>query len=149
MKLRPTSVEAALNAGIARYYSGELDRSGRHFKRAIELDPKCAEALKGAAAVAAQTGDAAKALECWNALARMGVADANLAYNAGLALQNASEPEHAIDCYRAAVQLEPGFAEALLNLGHALDAAGRSDEARAEWAKAVELNPELAAQYFA
>ena len=81
-------------------------------------------------------------------LTALGERSLELAYNLGLLLQNAGEPEKAAECYQQASETQPDFPAALTNLGHALKASGKDEEARAAWSKAVEVDPELAAKYF-
>jgi tetratricopeptide (TPR) repeat protein len=85
-----------------------------------------------------------KALAYYARLEKLGDHSAELTYNLGWLLHDASRYEEAVDAYQHALELKPGLAEAELNLGHALHSLGRNDEAREAFERALAAKPALA-----
>ena len=117
-------------------------------RKALAVDGKSVDALRGLAALAMERQDLEQAYELQSKLIGLGQRGPELFYNTGLLLQKSGHLEDAVKLYRQALNEKPNIAEALLNLGHALKALGQDDEARTCWRKALESNPELASSYF-
>jgi tetratricopeptide (TPR) repeat protein len=137
-----------LNAAIAHWKLGDLDRAWDGFEKTVALKSDWDPALRGLAGIAVERNALSQALELHSKLIAMGERTSELLYNTGLLLQKSGQDEKAVPLYEEALVCSPDFPEALLNLGIALQALGREPEARVHWRKAIEANPELAHGYF-
>lgn len=109
-----------------------LDAAERHFRRALQLDPRLHEAALRLVQVHHVRGDAERAAA---ALAPVDVeSDPPLAYVAALLVGRTHEMRQRLDdaiaAYRRAAALLPGAETAWLALAHALDTAGAPSESQ-------------------
>ena len=143
--LRATPRSARMWSLLGETYrlEGDMERAGRSFERAIELDPGCVSALGGMGLVLMTRGDFdASARFSDRALEQSRGHDAAAATNACLAHLRASRPETAAARCRLAIELGPELALPRVHLARALQALGRKDQAREQIERASALAPD-------
>jgi tetratricopeptide (TPR) repeat protein len=99
------------------------------YDRAIELDPKYAEAHMNRGSALHKLGRVEEALAAYDRAIELDPRDFKAHYNRGNALAAKGEVEAAIGAYGEAIRLRPDHAEAHCNLGQALMRRGRFQEA--------------------
>ena len=140
--------EAQINAGIAHWKLGSLDRAQELFNGVLAAEPQSVHALRALAGMAIGQDRTSEALSLHTRLLELGERTPEILYNAALLLQGSGRDADAIALYREALAQQPLFAEALVNLGIALKQTGEEEEARSSWRKALKSKPELAHTYF-
>ncbi len=113
-------------------------------QKALEIEPRYAEALVNLGNAELMLGDMDKARESFERAIGLNPEYAVAHNNLGNVHLACERHEAAIQAYERAAELEPGFDEALSNLGMALQARGRVDEARASFERAIAIRPSLA-----
>ena len=145
---RPDWPEAVVNTGVCLYRLQRSQDAIGVFEKALGMSTGNSYALTGLAASCVAAGEPVRAFDAYSTLASQGVPSPELAFNLGLALQQAGDHERAAQCYRDALKSRPDFVEAHVNLGHALQAMGNGDDARQHWSRAIQIEPKLSATYF-
>ncbi len=138
------SIQSAL--GLIYYNKGLYREAVTHYKRAIELNPRSAEASSihnNLGVVYLAIGDFDSAIsEFKKALADVLYPTPEIAYNnMGWAFYKKGLIERAIENYKMAIKQNPSFPQARNNLGIALFEKGRLEEAESELKKALEIFP--------
>jgi serine/threonine-protein kinase len=139
--LDPTLAEAyAALAGIKLTYYHDWPASERYFRRAIELNPKFAEAQMHYALCMARFGRNGEALALGQHAIEM--EPLSLRYNQSWAriLLFVRQYDRAIDQFHKTLDLDPNYPLAHEWLGYAYAQKGMQREAVAEWVKALTLS---------
>ena len=130
--------------GVLYLGLGQIDQAVERFRKAIELDPKFADAyfhLGTALAEVRRWEDAVTSYRTALALPTLTVPDyAN--QNLGLALFHLKRYREAEQALRLAIGLDPGLQGAYYHLGLVLAAESRKEEAKAAFRQARKLGPE-------
>jgi tetratricopeptide (TPR) repeat protein len=124
-----------------------LDNLGRPqeavacYDRAIEMDPKFADAWfnKGVSLLALKKP--AEAVACYDRALELKPRFEQALSNKGVALRALGKVGEALACYERALQINPRHPDAWVNKGVALRAEGNLDEALACYTRALRLNP--------
>ena len=123
--------------------SGHLKRAQRLYARALEQEPRLAEAMLRYGKVLERRGRFDEAVQPLEELVAL-EADYHILYRARMALGNLAErrglPEPAIRHYRAAIELEPDWQIGYLALSHALHTASEREASRAALEEALFLS---------
>jgi tetratricopeptide (TPR) repeat protein len=131
------------NKGNAFNTQGKYDEAIQCFDKAIELDPKYADAWIGKAMNLGNLGRYDEALQ---ASERAIESNPNLAstwYEKGEILsERLGKYDEAIECFDKMIELNPNDAVAWMMKGENLDKLDKYDEAIQCWNKAIELNPQ-------
>jgi serine/threonine-protein kinase len=142
--IRPRSVGAHNNLGVALNNQGKLDDAIAEWREAVRLSPELAPAHISLGNALRTQGKLREAeVECREAL-RLKPDDPLAHANLGNTLWDRGKPAEAISEYRAAIRLEPGLASLHHNLGFVLSQQGKLTEAEGEYRQAIRLNPDLA-----
>jgi len=120
----------------------------RHYARAIEINPRHAEAYVGLGAVMTGLGKLEAGAELCAKAAELNPRDAEAYCYWGVALRRLGRHGEACTRYARAVELRPRFDKALCNWGVALERMGNNKEACEKYAKAAEINPRNADTWF-
>ncbi len=128
---------------IAARAADDIEGALRGYRRAVEADPKNAEARQGLGVAMIDAGDIEGAVEQFRETLRLDVNQAFTHYNLAVLLATHGEAEEAIEHFRAAVELEPEHAEFRLRLAVHLAAAGRFAEAIEGFEHLVASDPNL------
>jgi len=112
-----------------------------HYARAVELNPRHAEAHAGLGASLIGIGKNEEALTPLNKAAALNPHDPEAPCSAGVALRRLGRHAEACEHYARAVKLRPEYDRAWCNWGVALERMGRPADACGKYAKAIAINP--------
>lgn len=124
---------------------GKLDRPQEaiaHYSRALELNPRFAEAHNNIAAAFMPSGRVDEALRHWATAVELEPRYPDARYNLGSALLQLGRTDEAIFQLDVAARLNPTNADAFYNLATALLQNGRRAEAIANFEKTLQLKPD-------
>jgi protein O-mannosyl-transferase len=116
-----------------------IDEAIEHFKRAIELQPDCLDALIGLGKAWASLNRFDDAVKQYKKALDIDGNCVEAHYNLGVAWARLRRLDEAIAEYGEALWIKPDLAEAHANLGGALEARGRIDEALTHYRTALAL----------
>ena len=132
-----------LARGIQHHEAGRLADAEQLYRRILQDDPPCADALHLLGVIALQRGEMDSAiLQIRQAIA---INPHNEAFhsNLGAAYQEASRFEEALASFRRALALKPHLAEAHNNLGNVFRAFGQLEQALDCYRQALALKPDM------
>jgi predicted O-linked N-acetylglucosamine transferase (SPINDLY family) len=129
------------NLGEAFRCLGRLEEANRCYRRAVELNPKFAQAHHNLGVVSGERGAIEEAIVHYRRALAAAPRHAEALNNLGHALCAKGELEAAADCLQKAIACKPGFAEAHNNLGRALLALSQPDEAKLQFEQALAKRP--------
>jgi serine/threonine-protein kinase len=143
--LRPDSAGTRLNLANALSRTGQLDEAIACFKKAIELNPKYANAYNGVGSVLLDhKKDPDGAISWFRKAIALDPMDAQFHVHLGNALDDKGKSEEAIASYKKAIELAPRNAAAHHNLAVVLSRKGQKDQAIVHYRKSIEFAPEVA-----
>ena len=124
------SPRAAPNADLWYERGCELESSDsaeaqQAYRRALEADPRHADAHVNLGRLLHEAGEAAAAEAHYRAALEVRPDDATAAFDLGVALEDLRRDAEAVDAYEKAVALDPGHADAFFNLAGACERLGR------------------------
>ncbi len=126
----------------------KLDEAIAAYRKAIELDPKYANAHINLGNALRNQGKLDEAIACFRKAIELDPKSAIAHNNLGLALRDQGKLDEAIASFRKAIELDPKYAAAHNNLGRALRDQKKLDEAIAAYRKAIELDPKFASAHY-
>jgi tetratricopeptide (TPR) repeat protein len=118
-----------LQSAIAAHKEGRIDEAEKGYRRALESDPRSAEAHFMLGLVHLQKNR---------------LPDARDAFNLGKALLGLARPQEALEAFESAIARHPGFENALLGRGAALLALNRLPEAEEAFKAVLARHPDHA-----
>jgi tetratricopeptide (TPR) repeat protein len=142
--LRPQSLVAHENLGIALSGRKDWDRAIAQFREAIRLKPDGPIAHLNLGMTLRRKGLPDEAIAEYREALRLDPDFLEAHNSLGLALVDKGLPDEAIAEFREALRLKPDYAYAHHNLGNVLADKGRLDEAVAEYREAIRLKPDYA-----
>ena len=137
----PTKSKYHMLLGVVYYADKQTDRAVAEYSRALQLDPRDAEAMNDLGVVYLDGGNLNEALRWFNAALGVVPAYADAHTNRGLVLLAAGQLDGAIQDFRAAIASDSRHVEAHNSLGVAYVRSGRPTEAAAEFREALRLRP--------
>ena len=132
------------NYGAILQELGNLKEAELSIRKAIELNPDCAEAYSNLGNILKSLGNLKEAESSTRKAIELNPDCANAHSNLGTILRDLGKSQEAESSYRKAIKLNPDFADAYLNLGTILRDLGKLQEAEKCQRKAIELNPNYA-----
>jgi predicted O-linked N-acetylglucosamine transferase (SPINDLY family) len=134
-------IDRLIDAGFAQHEAGCLGQAEALYRKALEEDPKNAEALHLLGLIAFQRGEFQSATELIErAIPELDdLPEAHL--NLGNALREVGRLNEAVDCYRRAIGLDADYGMAHSNLSRALNDQGLFEAGLESSMRAVELIP--------
>jgi serine/threonine protein kinase/Flp pilus assembly protein TadD len=129
-------------------YKGHLEEAIGSYKKAIELDPKCAWAHNGLGNVLLGKGQFEEAIASYKKAIELDPKYAWSHHGLGEALRHKGQREEAVASYKKAIELDPKCAWAHNGLGNALRDKGQLKEAVASYRTAIELDPKYGWAYY-
>ena len=116
--------------------------------RAIELNPKFAEAYNNRGLAYEELGDIKRAIQDYSKVIDLNPESAIAYHNLGITYGKLGNSQQAITGYDKAVGLDPQYANVYGNRGNAYRKLGNSKQAISDYSKVIELNPQQALAYF-
>jgi tetratricopeptide (TPR) repeat protein len=122
--------------------SNDYQGAERQARRALELNPRNADALHhlGLALFGLRQGD--EAVQCLSEAARIKPGEAEIHIQLGVVLLSTGKLTEAVASLQKALQIAPESGEAHFNLGVAMFRLGNRPEATKQWLEAVRLRPD-------
>jgi tetratricopeptide (TPR) repeat protein len=139
----------ALNAVDYSNKGASLDNLGHPaeaftcYERALEINPRYANAWYNKGNALDELGRHAEALTCYERALEINPRSANAWSGKGVALAKLGRPAEALACYERALEINPRQAEAWSNKGNALARLGGLAEALTCYERALEINPRI------
>lgn len=119
------SAEEWFDVGCDLEAAGALEQAVQAYERAIDADPRFADAHVNLGRLYAEEGDRKAADRHYRYAVTLEPGNALAWFNWGVLHQEQGRTEEAIDAYRAAVRLDPAFADAHYNLAAILEPVDR------------------------
>jgi tetratricopeptide (TPR) repeat protein len=117
------------------------------FNKAIELDPRSANAYFGRAVVYEELGSEDAALTDYTHAIELDASYTLAYFNRGRLFANLGKPDAALADYNKAIELDPKLTPAYLNRGIVYDSQGDGEAALADFNQAIALDPTYALAY--
>jgi tetratricopeptide (TPR) repeat protein len=138
----PNSLPLYIIQGAAYARLDHLSSAVDSYKKAIKIQPNCAEAYNNMAISLNAQGDIEQALKCYKQAVKFAPKYAEAYYNMGIALTDKGDLNPAIDSYKRAIEINPNYADAYNNMGLLL--IDKNDVAAAinSYQQALWINPE-------
>ena len=135
--------------GVAAQQQGALERAADAYRRAIEAEPRYAEAHANLGAVLVRLGQYEEAVACYERALRINPQLNAARLNLGLAHYRAGALGAAVEAFRAAYAADPSLLQARQLLGLALVETGHDAEAIPHLEAAAQAAPDEPAVLFA
>ncbi|MCI0625788.1 MAG: tetratricopeptide repeat protein [Acidobacteria bacterium] len=145
----PTHLGSTITLGTIANRRGKLDLARGYLLRALELDPKSAEAYHQLALNYGHRRELDKAVQAMEGALWIEPHNPIYRYNLGALCYNSGSYPNALQQFRQALQLQPRNFEFHFALASTLEAEKRLSEAEAEFTKILETYPRQARTYSA
>ncbi len=144
LAVRPTSVVAYNNLGIALREQEDLPGAFAAYKKAIELEPNFATTYVNLGTVLWDNKDLPEAIAAFEKAIELDPKIALAYFNLGNALRDDKDLPEAIAAYKKAIEIDPKYTSAYVNLGNALWKQKDLPGAVAAFNKAIDIDPNFA-----
>jgi tetratricopeptide (TPR) repeat protein len=135
------SASERLKRGIVLEEAGQIELSIAEHERAVELDPKLAQAHINLISLYGRMGRVEKAEQHYRAAVAISPNLADGHYNFGVLLVGQERYEEAARAFERSLQLNPFHAESHFNYGVMMERDGRLEEAAEHYRRAIENQP--------
>src|SRR2546423_4133851 len=125
----PNEPEALHLFGVLRHQQGRHSEAADLVRRAVQINPRDADAHTNLASICRALKDAEGAILAGRRAVELQPNSPEAWNNLALALKMKNERDEAMRALQRALSLRPGYIEALMNLGNTLTDLGRHDEA--------------------
>jgi tetratricopeptide (TPR) repeat protein len=143
------SALASFRAGVAAQQRGELEQAADAYRRAIEAEPRYAEAHANLGAVLAQLGQYDQAVSCYERALLINPQLNAARLNLGLAHYRVGALTAAVEAFKAAHAADPSLLQARQLLGLVLVETGKDAEAIPHLEASAQAQPDEPAVLFA
>jgi protein O-mannosyl-transferase len=143
LKTHPSSV-AHLNLGWALAENGETAAAVEHYREALRIRPRYAEAHNNLGLALAAQGNLPAARLSYQEALKLNPRLVASHVNLGVLLAELGDTDAAIAHYREALRIRPAYPEGHANLAQTLERRGQVDEAFRHFVEAVRLRPDSA-----
>ena len=130
------------NRGLEYRKEGDIDKAINDFEKAIDLDPKHAEAYNNVGVAYSMKGHYENAISCYEKSLFLNPKDAGVYINRGNLHRNRGDIDKALSDYQRVFELDEENIEAYNNRGIAYIKKGDIDKAINDFEKAIDLDPE-------
>jgi tetratricopeptide (TPR) repeat protein len=137
-----------LNQGRALAHRGKVEEAINTLRRALCLQPDCAEAHLYLGDALACAGRSVEAVACYRQALWFLPKSAPAATDLGVALAQLGQLDEALTAFRHALNLDPTFAKAHHNFAVALAQRGKPEEAIACFREALRLKPDYGEAHY-
>ena len=134
--------------GNALRIEGKRAAAAEHFKKALQLDPRHAEALVAWGVLLEEEGKDDEAFARFSEALKITPRSAPAHNNLGIILSRQGRYRPALEQYLQALKINPYFEKAQYNLANLLFSRGEMDAAAEHYTRALEINPELAEAHY-
>lgn len=128
--------------------AGDDEAALAEYRRAVEADPRSADARAGLGGLLASLGRGDEALEELRNARRLGGNSALVLYNLAGAHRILGDTDAAVATYREALELDGDYLDARYALAQTLAQAGRTAEAETEYRQILENQPDQVRAHF-
>ncbi len=139
---------ACANAGVAARFLGKLRNSEEHYKRAIEANPKYANAYYNYAILLSELERIEEAEQQYLKAIEADPKYASARYNYAILLSEMGRIREAEEHFKKAIDADPRHANAKIYYANLLKELNRKDEATEYYKKAIEADPKYALAHF-
>lgn len=133
--------------GISNANKGQYKQAIKDYNKAIEINPKYAEAYYNMGNIYAINSHYDRAISNYNKAIEINQKFYIAYVNRGNAYSNRGQCDRAITDFTKAIEINPKFAKAYYNRGVAYYDNDQHDQAIEDWTKAIDINPEYANAY--
>ncbi|WP_137921541.1 tetratricopeptide repeat protein [Hydrogenophaga sp. 2FB] len=137
LKQFPNDFVVLYHLGMLESQVGRIDHAADHFARAVQVDPRNADAQNNFAYTLRQLGRDAEALQAYTEAQALKPDDADIAVNLGLLHKNLQQWPQALAVFDRALQTNPRHTALLGNRGNVLQLLGRHEEALSSYEQAL------------
>ena len=130
-----------LEQGCEAEEHDRFDQAEHAFRKAIVLEPYCAEAYFNLGNVLREQNRLDASAESFRTANAHDPSFALAHYNLADVLEDQGKLSEAIQALHAAIKVSPAFGDAHFNLAHLYEQAGRQSEARHHWTAYLKLDP--------
>lgn len=148
MKALRSDAVKYFNEGVRLEEQGRINQAVAEYQRALEKDPRFAQAHGRLLSVCLALGQLGKAEEHYHAAVKIDPMMYKTHHNYGTLLQMQGRNLEAADAMRKAVEINPFYAEGHNNLGYVLATLGKLDDAATHFRLAIENNPNFVLAHF-
>ena len=146
-KMLAAHLQSQFQEAVLLHRKGKLAQAQAIYIEILEAEPRHSDALHLLGVVAAQTGNAQRAVELITQAITLNPNNAAFYSNRGNALKDLNQPDAAVESYEKAIALKPDYAEAYYNRGDALKDLRQLSAAIESYDRAVAVNPYYAKAY--
>jgi len=133
--------------GLAYEEKGQYDEAISNYTKALEINPRDADAYYNRGVVYNRKGQSDEAISDFTKALEINPRDAHAYYNRGIVYNRKSQSDEAISDFTKALEINPRYAEAYKSRGSTYDDKGQYDEAISDYTKALEIDPRDALEY--
>ncbi|MGP8200625.1 MAG: tetratricopeptide repeat protein [Limisphaerales bacterium] len=138
----PGNYIAQYNLGDYLVEKGKLDEAMTHYQKAVDINPKSAEAHNNLGLALGLKGKVDQAIDQYQLALHINPHLALAHYNLGNVFLQFGKLDDAISQYQQALQSEPDHAVILVNLANAFQQKGNLDRASAYYRQALQIDPD-------
>jgi tetratricopeptide (TPR) repeat protein len=140
-------VQLLLGIGSHYYYAEKYSHLIKVMNRALEIDPKLAQAYYNRGNAYSDLNQLEKAIEDYDRALEIDPKLAQAYNNRGNAYSKLNQLEKAIEDYDRALEIDPEYAQAYNNRGTAYSDLNQLEKAIEDYDRALEIDPKLAQAY--
>ena len=137
-----------LARGVRLEAAGQMDQAIAEHERALEIDPKMAQAHTNLITLYGKMGQVEKAAQHYRAAVEINPNMVDAHYDFGVLMYGQGKYREAGEAFRKALEINPHYAEAHNNLAFVLERQGRIEEALEHYRAAVENKPNYRLAHF-
>ena len=141
-KVEESATSAYFN-GLMLQFTRQYREAIPHYDKAIQLDPRYADAYSNRGLAYAELGQYERAIQDYNDAIRLKLGDALAHDSRGFAYAGLGHYERAIEDYNGALRINPRYARAFARRGIARLYLHRDAEAESDFKKAFDIDPFL------
>lgn len=134
--------------GLRQFGTGNYQQAIAYFDKAIQLQPRYAEAYNDRGLAYSKLGQHQEAIQDFNQVIQIKPNDPKAYNNRGQEYGNTGQQNRAFDDYSKAIAIDPKYADAYANRGEVYSARGEDEKAVQDYDQAVKNNPKHTKAYY-
>ena len=140
-RIRRKTAQEHNNRGVILYYRGALKPAEASFRKALEVDPRYAEAWNNLGLVLSRLGKGDDAGAAFQKAIEIDPEMGEVYNNLGFLYHTSLQYDRALEMFNRALQTSSDAAVAYTNLGNTYYKLSRHEQAIQSWKRALELDP--------